>query len=121
MHVGDDTFWSIGEVSRKTGLTVKLIRHWSDIGVVHPARRTSAGYRVYGTEAVARLQLARTLRDLGLGLATIRDVLEREPPWRRWPRPTSMRWRRRSARCDRSRPCCAPSPAETPPPRDSPP
>ncbi|MFJ4577401.1 TIGR03086 family metal-binding protein [Streptomyces sp. NPDC088846] len=78
MHVGDDTFWSIGEVSRKTGLTVKLIRHWSDIGVVHPAQRTSAGYRVYGTEAVARLQLARTLRDLGLGLAAIRDVLERE-------------------------------------------
>ncbi|MEV7959166.1 MerR family transcriptional regulator [Streptomyces sp. NPDC058316] len=78
MHVGDDTFWSIGEVARKTGLTVKLIRHWSDIGVVNPARRTSAGYRVYGTEALVRLQLARTLRNLGLRLATIRDVLERE-------------------------------------------
>ncbi|TJZ50411.1 TIGR03086 family protein [Streptomyces piniterrae] len=78
MHVGDDTFWSIGEAARTTGLSVKLIRHWSDIGVVHPAGRTSAGYRVYGTEALARLQLARTLRELGLGLATIKDVLERE-------------------------------------------
>jgi DNA-binding transcriptional MerR regulator len=65
-------------VARKTGLTVKLIRHWSDIGVVHPAHRTAAGYPLYGTEALARLQLAQTLRGLGLGLATIRDVLERE-------------------------------------------
>ncbi|UUU26891.1 TIGR03086 family metal-binding protein [Streptomyces sp. DSM 40750] len=78
MHVGENTFWSIGEVARKTGLTVKLIRHWSDIGVIHPAHRTPAGYRLYGTEALARLQLAQTLRGLGLGLATIRDVLERE-------------------------------------------
>lgn len=78
MHVGDDTFWSIGEVARKTGLTVKLIRHWSDIGIVPPAGRTPTGYRLYGTDALARLQLAQTLRGLGLGLATIRDVLERE-------------------------------------------
>ncbi|MFC9426904.1 TIGR03086 family metal-binding protein [Streptomyces sp. NPDC056987] len=78
MHVDDATFWSIGEVARKTGLKVKLIRHWSDTGVVQPARRTSAGYRVYDSEAVVRLELARTLRDLGLSLATIRDVLSRE-------------------------------------------
>ncbi|MFI0980785.1 TIGR03086 family metal-binding protein [Streptomyces sp. NPDC021093] len=78
MHVDDNTFWSIGEVARKTGLTVKLIRHWSDIGVVHPAHRTPAGYRLYGTEALARLQWAQTLRGLGLGLAAVRDVLERE-------------------------------------------
>ncbi|MEU8915348.1 TIGR03086 family metal-binding protein [Streptomyces nigrescens] len=81
MYVDDAEFWSIGEVARKTGLTVKLIRHWSDTGVVQPAGRTSAGYRVYGPDAVARLELARTLRDLGLSLATIRDVLNREHTW----------------------------------------
>ncbi|MGW7574428.1 TIGR03086 family metal-binding protein [Streptomyces sp. NPDC054765] len=78
MYADDATFWSIGEVARKTGLTVKLVRHWSDTGVVQPAGRTSAGYRVYGSDAVVRLELARTLRDLGLSLATIRDVLNRE-------------------------------------------
>ncbi|MFD3517639.1 TIGR03086 family metal-binding protein [Streptomyces sp. NPDC058657] len=78
MNVENAESWSIGEVARKTGLTVKLIRHWSDTGVVHPASRTPAGYRVYDSEAVARLELARTLRDLGLGLAAVRDVLERE-------------------------------------------
>lgn len=61
MHVGDNTLRSIGEIARKTGLLVKLIRHWSDDRVVHPARRTPADYRLYGTKALARLQLAQTL------------------------------------------------------------
>ncbi|WP_405148497.1 TIGR03086 family metal-binding protein [Sphaerisporangium sp. NBC_01403] len=77
MH--DDTvLLSIGELAERTGMSVKLIRHWSDIGVVPPAGRTPAGYRLYDTEAVARLQLARTLRELGMGMAAIRDVVNRE-------------------------------------------
>ena len=43
-----------------------------------PADRTGAGYRLYGPDALARLGLVRTLRDLGIDLATIRRVLERE-------------------------------------------
>jgi uncharacterized protein (TIGR03086 family) len=78
MHVDDNTFWSIGEAARRTGLSVKLIRYWSDRGLIRPAHRTPAGYRLYDAEALARLELARTLRDLGLGLATIKDVLECE-------------------------------------------
>ncbi|GAB7035963.1 MerR family transcriptional regulator [Streptomyces sp. NPDC021749] len=78
MHVDDRVLWSIGEVAQKTGLSVKLIRHWSDMGLVPPARRTAARYRVYDDESVARLELARTLRDLGLGLPAIRDVLDCE-------------------------------------------
>ncbi|MFH8572878.1 MerR family transcriptional regulator [Streptomyces sp. NPDC017993] len=77
MHVPDDTFWTIGEIARKAGLTVKLVRHWSDIGVIAPAGRTAAGYRLYDAEALARLQLTRTMLGLGLGLSTIKDVLER--------------------------------------------
>ncbi|MFI9025324.1 MerR family transcriptional regulator [Streptomyces sp. NPDC053560] len=69
---------SIGTVARKTGLPVKVIRHWSDLGVVPPAGRTTAGYRCYDAAAVARLQLARTLRDLGMGLGGIRAALDRE-------------------------------------------
>lgn len=78
MHVDDRALWSIGEVARKTGLSVKLIRHWSDMGLVPPAWRTAAGYRVYDAGSLARLELARTLRDLGLGLEAIRGVLDRE-------------------------------------------
>ncbi|RBQ20882.1 TIGR03086 family protein [Spongiactinospora rosea] len=66
---------SIGELAARTGMSVKLIRHWSDIGVVPPAGRTPSGYRRYSEEAVARLRLARALRDLGMGMAAIRDVV----------------------------------------------
>ena len=69
---------SIGELSSATGLAVRTIRFYSDSGVVPPAARTDAGYRLYGPDALARLGLVRTLRDLGIDLATIRRVLEHE-------------------------------------------
>ncbi|MEU1626363.1 MerR family transcriptional regulator [Streptomyces sp. NPDC020096] len=74
----DDALWTIGELARLTGLTVKTIRFWSDAGVVPPTDRTPVGYRLYGHAALARLGLVRTLRDLGIDLATIQRVLERE-------------------------------------------
>jgi len=74
----DPTLLSIGALAERTGLSVRTIRFYSDEGVVPPADRTGAGYRLYGPEALARLGLVRTLRDLGLDLATIRRVLERD-------------------------------------------
>lgn len=73
-----DALYSIGDLARRTGLTVKAIRFYSDQGIVPPAGRTPAGYRLYGVEAVARLDLVRTLRELGLDLPTVRRVVERE-------------------------------------------
>ncbi|MFD0352357.1 MerR family transcriptional regulator [Streptomyces sp. NPDC127110] len=76
MH--SDTLLSIGELARRTGLTVKAIRFYSDKGIVPPTGRSPAGYRLYGPDALARLGLVRTLRELGLDLATVRRVLDRE-------------------------------------------
>ncbi|WP_030619699.1 MerR family transcriptional regulator [Streptomyces sclerotialus] len=76
--MNDDALRSIGELSRLTGLSVKTIRFWSDAGVVPPTDRTPAGYRLYGPDALARLGLVRTLRDLGIDLATVQRVLARE-------------------------------------------
>ncbi|MET8640956.1 MerR family transcriptional regulator [Streptomyces sp. NPDC004675] len=73
-----DTLYSIGELARRTGLTVKTIRFYSDRGIVPPTDRSPAGYRRYNVDAVARLDLVRTLRDLGLDLPTIRRIVERE-------------------------------------------
>jgi DNA-binding transcriptional MerR regulator len=70
--------YTIGELAKRTGLTIKAIRFYSDRGLVPPTDRTPAGYRLYGPEAVARLKLVRTLRELGLDLATIRRVLAAE-------------------------------------------
>ncbi|MEU4466268.1 MerR family transcriptional regulator [Streptomyces sp. NPDC024017] len=73
-----DTLYSIGDLARRTGLTVKTIRFYSDRGIVAPTERNPAGYRFYSIDAVARLNLVRTLRELGLDLPTIRKVVDRE-------------------------------------------
>ena len=72
------TLYSIGDLARDTGLTVKTIRFYSDRGIVPPVDRTAAGYRRYGPDAVTRPALVRTLRELGVGLDTIRRVVERQ-------------------------------------------
>ncbi|MEO3822958.1 MerR family transcriptional regulator [Actinomadura sp. B10D3] len=73
-----DTVYTIGELARRTGLSVRTIRFYSDAGVLPPTRRTGAGYRLYDADAAARLDLVRTLRDLGVDLGTVRRVLDRE-------------------------------------------
>ncbi|MFC3452481.1 helix-turn-helix domain-containing protein [Amycolatopsis speibonae] len=74
----DDLRYSIGELSRRTGLTVKAIRFYSDRGIVAPSGRTVSGHRRYGAEALTRLEFVRTLRELGLDLTTIRKVVDSE-------------------------------------------
>jgi DNA-binding transcriptional MerR regulator len=69
---------TIGELARVTGLTVRTIRYWSDEGVLPPVARSAGGYRLYDAASVARLELIRTLRELGLGLADVRRVLAGE-------------------------------------------
>ncbi|HET6633860.1 MAG TPA: MerR family transcriptional regulator [Streptomyces sp.] len=69
---------TIGRLSRRTGMPVRTIRYWSDVGTLPPSGRTAAGYRLYDAASVARLELIRTLRELGLGLEDVRRVLERE-------------------------------------------
>ncbi|MFD5946340.1 MerR family transcriptional regulator [Streptomyces collinus] len=73
-----EALYSIGELARRTGLTVKTIRFYSDRGIVAPTDRSPAGYRLYNLDAAARLDLVRTLRDLGLDLPTIQKVMDRE-------------------------------------------
>ncbi|WLQ37122.1 MerR family transcriptional regulator [Streptomyces castrisilvae] len=72
------TLHSIGELSRRTGLSVRTIRFYSDSGVVAPTTRSPAGYRLYDPDALVRLELLSTLRELGIDLATIQRVLARE-------------------------------------------
>ncbi|MEU9546074.1 MerR family transcriptional regulator [Streptomyces mirabilis] len=69
---------TIGELARATGLTVRTIRYWSDEGALAPVARSSGGYRLYDAASVARLELIRTLRELGLGLDDVRKVLAGE-------------------------------------------
>ncbi|MFJ3444084.1 MerR family transcriptional regulator [Streptomyces sp. NPDC086081] len=69
---------TIGALARATGLTVRTIRYWSDEGALPPVARSEGGYRLYDAASVARLELIRTLRELGLSLADVRRVLAGE-------------------------------------------
>ncbi|QKV77466.1 MerR family transcriptional regulator [Amycolatopsis sp. Hca4] len=70
--------YSTGELAHRTGLTVKAVRFYSDRGLVPPSGRNAAGQRRYDEAALARLDVIRILRDLGIDLATIRRVIEGE-------------------------------------------
>jgi DNA-binding transcriptional MerR regulator len=74
----DTDRYTIGELARRTGLSARTIRFWSDGGVIPPLERSSGGYRLYGADAAGRLHLVRTLRELGLGLDAVREVLDRQ-------------------------------------------
>ena len=69
--------FTIGQLARRTGVPARTIRFWSDAGLVPPAARSGSGYRLYDADAVARLDLVRTLRELGLGLDVVQAVLTR--------------------------------------------
>ena len=70
--------YSIGEASRLSGVSVRRLRFYSDQGLLPPAGRTGSGYRVFTDSELVRLDLIRCLRDAGLGLDAIREVLSKE-------------------------------------------
>ncbi|MFI6299764.1 MerR family transcriptional regulator [Nonomuraea sp. NPDC050790] len=69
--------YTIGRLAKLTGMSVKTIRFYSDSGVLPERERTASGYRIYGDEDRARLELIRTLREIGVDLATIRSLGDR--------------------------------------------
>lgn len=66
----------VGELARRTGLTVRTLHHYDAIGLLKPSLHTEAGYRLYTAEDVARLQRVLSLRHLGFSLDEIRDCLD---------------------------------------------
>ena len=71
------TALTIGQLAARLGVPVRTVRFWSDEGLVDPPARSAGGYRLYDAAAVARLDLVCTLRELGLGLPAIRELLAR--------------------------------------------
>ncbi|MFB4318387.1 MerR family transcriptional regulator [Actinomadura sp. 21ATH] len=75
--MADGIVFSIGELARRAGLTVKTVRFYSDAGLVPPAERSPAGHRLYDLNGLARVELVRTLRDLDVDLQSIGRLLDR--------------------------------------------
>lgn len=67
--------WSIQEIARLAGTTSRTLRHYDDIGLLAPSRIAPNGYRHYDQAALVRLQRILLLRELGLALPQIRELL----------------------------------------------
>ena len=68
--------WKIGELARRTGLTVRTLHHYDAIGLLSPAERSGGGHRVYGEADVRRLYRIVSLRSLGFPLEAIATALD---------------------------------------------
>jgi MerR family transcriptional regulator, copper efflux regulator len=66
---------SIGEAARRSGLTVKMIRHYDQLDLVRPSLRSMAQYRYYSEEDLHRLRFVGRARRLGFSMAQIRELL----------------------------------------------
>jgi DNA-binding transcriptional MerR regulator len=69
--------WKVGELARWTGVTVRTLHYYDEIGLLRPSRTTGAGYRLYTEGDVIRLQQVKSLRNMGFSLEEIKDLLAR--------------------------------------------
>ncbi len=67
---------NIGEASRQTGVSPKMIRHYEGLGLLPAPPRTDSGYRRYDGDAIHTLHFIRRARDLGFGMADIAQLLD---------------------------------------------
>jgi DNA-binding transcriptional MerR regulator len=72
-----ETALRVGELARRTGVSVRTLHYYDEIGLLSPAHHTMAGYRLYGADEVSRLQQIVSLRQLGFSLDEIRSCLDR--------------------------------------------
>lgn len=67
---------TVREVSRVTGVSVRALHYYDSVGLLHPAKVTEAGYRLYDGESLRRLQSILLFRELNFPLAEIRKILD---------------------------------------------
>jgi MerR family gold-responsive transcriptional activator of gol and ges genes len=67
---------NIGEASKASRISAKMIRYYEQIGLIPPANRCEAGYRVYGGPDILRLHFIRGARDFGFSAYEIKDLLD---------------------------------------------
>ncbi len=67
---------TVGELARRTGVSVRTLHHYDEIGLLSPSSRTETGYRLYAAAEISRLQQIVSLRQMGFSLGEIRACLD---------------------------------------------
>jgi len=70
------TSMTIGKLAKRAGVTTDAIRFYEDEGILLPAEKTDAGYRLYGEDAVRRLNFIRHAQHCGMTLSDIHQLLD---------------------------------------------
>jgi len=65
----------IGELAERTGLSLRTIRHYDDVGLLPATARTNGGFRVYSEADAARLMLIKQMKPLGFSLEEMAEIL----------------------------------------------
>lgn len=73
---GTATTLSVGQLAERSGVTVRTLHHYDEIGLLRPSGRSAAGYRLYGAEELVRLQHVVVYRRLGFALEDIAVLLD---------------------------------------------
>ena len=79
MTVIEEHTWRVGELAEQTGLTVRALHHYDEIGLLVPSLHNSAGHRRYTGDDVRRLHHVIALRGFGFALAEIAKLLDGTP------------------------------------------
>jgi DNA-binding transcriptional MerR regulator len=66
----------IGELAERTGLSLRTIRHYDDVGLLPARSRTDGGFRVYSEDDAGRLMLIKQMKPLGFSLEEMAEILE---------------------------------------------
>src|SRR4051812_41180548 len=77
----DEGPWRVGELAKATGLTVRTLHHYDDLGLLQPSGHTEAGHRLYMKADLERLQQILGLRSLGFALDQIGAALAQPGAW----------------------------------------
>lgn len=75
MNAVTDPTMHIGELSERTGLSLRTIRHYDEVDLLRPSGRTEGGFRLYTEQDLERLLLIRRMKPLGFTLDEMRDML----------------------------------------------
>ncbi|KAF0995490.1 MerR family transcriptional regulator [Geobacillus sp. TFV-3] len=67
--------YSIGEISKKTGVSIRTLRYYDEIGLLRPAKDPSSGHRIYTEEDILQLHKIMSLKFIGLSLEEIRQYI----------------------------------------------
>ena len=68
--------WKVGELASRTGISVRALHHYDQIGLLSPSLRTPSGHRLYQQADIARLQQIQSLRLMGIPLEEVKQLLD---------------------------------------------